>query len=164
MRSTSSTGDHQAADRRTRTRVGAARPGLPADHQGIPAADFSAEELLYLPRNLRAHGLYGMSPVKQIALTINIALRRDAATLDYYSAGSTPDAFATLPREWAADQIRSFQDYFDALMSGNLAAEGAGMRPPTPANLGVRTKREHFVDRLRRSWHIQLQWEKWRRR
>ena len=28
----------------------------------------------------------------------------------------------------------------------------------------VRTKREHFLDRLRRSWHSQLQWEKWRRR
>ena len=25
------------------------------------------------------------------------------------------------PKEWTADQIRSFQDYFDALMSGNLA-------------------------------------------
>ena len=62
-----------------------------------------------------------MSPVEQIALTVNIALRRDAATLDYYKTGSTPDAFATLPREWTADQIRSFQDYFDALRSGNLA-------------------------------------------
>jgi len=62
-----------------------------------------------------------MSPVEQIALTVNIALRRDASTLDYYRAGSSPDAFATLPKEWTADQIRSFQDYFDALMSGNLA-------------------------------------------
>ena len=89
--------------------------------KGIPAADFSADELIYLPRNVRSHRLYGMSPVEQIALTINIALRRDAATLDYYRTGSSPDAFATLPKEWTADQIRSFQDYFDALMSGNLA-------------------------------------------
>ena len=102
----------------------APEPPDPAYQQilkGIPAADFSAEELLYLPRNVRSHRLYGMSPVEQIALTVNIALRRDAATLDYYHSGSTPDAFATLPKEWTADQIRSFQDYFDALMSGNLA-------------------------------------------
>jgi Phage portal protein/Bacterial CdiA-CT RNAse A domain len=102
----------------------APEPPDPAYQQilkGIPAADFSTEELLYLPRNLRAHRLYGMSPVEQIALTVNIALRRDASTLDYYRAGSSPDAFATLPKEWTADQIRSFQDYFDALMSGNLA-------------------------------------------
>jgi hypothetical protein len=25
-----------------------------------------------------------------------------------------------LPKEWTVDQIRQFQDYFDALMSGNL--------------------------------------------
>ncbi|MGA2492035.1 MAG: phage portal protein [Roseiarcus sp.] len=88
---------------------------------GVPAADFSSDELLYLPRNVRAHKLYGFSPVEQIALTVNIALRREAATLDYYRAGSTPDAFATLPKEWTVDQIRQFQDYFDALMSGNIA-------------------------------------------
>ncbi len=69
------------------------------------AADFSAEELLYLPRNVRAHRLYGMSPVEQVALTVNIALRREAATLDYYRAGSSPDAFATLPKEWTIDQV-----------------------------------------------------------
>jgi hypothetical protein len=87
---------------------------------GVPAADFSAGELLYLPRNVRAHKLYGMSPVEQIALTINIALRRDAATLDYYRAGSVPDAFGTLNKEWTPDQIRQFQDDFDARMAGNL--------------------------------------------
>ncbi len=57
---------------------------------GVPAADFSADELLYLPRNLRAHRLYGLSPVEQVALTVNIALRREVATLDYYRAGSSP--------------------------------------------------------------------------
>ena len=102
----------------------APEPPDPAYQQvlhGVPAADFSADELLYLPRNARVHMFYGMSPVEQIALTVNIAIRRDIATLDYYQFGSSPDAFATLPKEWTADQIRSFQDYFDALMSGNLS-------------------------------------------
>jgi hypothetical protein len=88
---------------------------------GVPASDFVADELLYLPRNMRSHRLYGFSPVEQIALTINIALRREQATLDYYNTGSIPDSFATLPKDWTVDQIRQFQDYFDALMSGNLA-------------------------------------------
>ena len=39
-----------------------------------------------------------------MALTVNIALRREAATLDYYRTGSSPDAFATLPKEWTIDQ------------------------------------------------------------
>src|SRR5579863_8853594 len=97
----------------------APEPPDPAYQQvlhGVPAADFSSGELLYLPRNARSHRLYGMSPVEQIALTINIALRRDVATLDYYRAGSAPDAFATLPKEWTLDQIKQFQDYFDSIM------------------------------------------------
>ena len=150
----------------------APEPPDPAYQQilkGVPAADFSADELIYLPRNLRSHRLYGMSPVEQIALTVNIALRRDAATLDYYRTGSSPDAFATLPKEWTADQIRSFQDYFDALMSGNLARRRMTKFMPadfklietrqTPRIPGLRTKHEHFLDRLLRSWHSQLQWE-----
>ena len=64
---------------------------------GVPAADFTHAELLYLPRNVRAHRLYGMSPVEQIALTINIALRREDCTLQYYKSGSIPDAFGTAP-------------------------------------------------------------------
>ena len=87
----------------------------------MPAADLAADELLYFPRNMRSHRLYGFSPVEQIALTINIALRREQATLDDYNTGSIPDSFATLPKDWTVDQIRQFQDYFDALMSGNLA-------------------------------------------
>src|ERR1700722_4031427 len=39
-----------------------------------PAAGLTAVELLYLPRSLRTHRMYGMSPVEQIALTVNIAL------------------------------------------------------------------------------------------
>ncbi len=100
----------------------APEPPDPAYQQilhGVPAADFSADELLYLPRNARAQKLYGMSPVEQIALTVNIALRREAATLDYYRAGSVPDAFGTVPKEWTPDQINAFQDGFDARMSGN---------------------------------------------
>jgi hypothetical protein len=102
----------------------APEPPDPAYQQilhGIPAADFSTDELLYLPRNMRAHRLYGFSPVEQIALTVNIALRRDTMTLDYYRAGSAPDSFATLPKEWTSDQIGQFQDYFDALMAGNVS-------------------------------------------
>jgi hypothetical protein len=90
--------------------------------KGVPAADFSSEELIYAPRNPRVHSLgYGFSPVEQVILTVNIALRRDVSTLEYYKSGSVPDAFGTLPKEYTVDQIKAFQDYFDALMVGDLA-------------------------------------------
>jgi hypothetical protein len=99
-------------------------PPNPAYQQilhGVPAGDFSRDELLYVPRNVRANRLYCFSPVEQIVLTVNIALRRDLSTLEYYTSGSLPDSFGTLPKEWTVDQIRSFQNWFDSLLSGNMA-------------------------------------------
>jgi hypothetical protein len=87
---------------------------------GATIKPFLGERLIYLPRNTRAHRLYGMSPVEQIALTINIALRREACTLEYYNSGSVPDAFGTTPEGWGADLIHQFEDDFDAKMAGNL--------------------------------------------
>ena len=90
--------------------------------KGIVAADFTSDELLYLPRNVRASRIYGFSPVEQIVMTINIALRRDVSTLEYYRSGTVPDSFGTLPKDWSEEQIRQFQDYFDTLMMGNTQA------------------------------------------
>lgn len=95
--------------------------------KGVVAADFTQDELLYIPRNVRTNKFYGFSPVEQIILTVNIALRRDTSTLEYYRSGTVPDSFATLPKEWTADNIKQFQDYFDNLMQGNTQAR-RGMR------------------------------------
>ena len=105
-------------------------PPEPAYQQilkGVVAADFTSEELLYLPRNVRSSRIYGFSPVEQIVMTINIALRRDVAVLEHYRSGTVPDSFGTLPKEWTMDQIRQFQDYTDSLMAGNTQAR-AGMK------------------------------------
>lgn len=99
-------------------------PPSPAYQQvlhGIPAADFSLEELVYAPRNPRVNRFYGFSPVEQIILTVNIALRRDLSTLEYYKSGSLPDSVVALPKEWTIEQVGGFQKYWDSLLSGNLA-------------------------------------------
>ena len=43
---------------------------------GRPWRLLSDAELIYLPRNRRPHKAYGLSPVEQIVLTVNIGLRR----------------------------------------------------------------------------------------
>jgi hypothetical protein len=131
----------------------APEPPEPAYQQvlhGVPSADFAFDELMYLPRNVRVHRLYGMSAVEQIALTINIALRRDTATLEYYRFGSTPDAFATLPRDWTMDQIRQFQDYFDALLSGN--SERRRMLKFMPAEFTLQAAKQAPLKDLYDEW------------
>jgi hypothetical protein len=99
-------------------------PPFPAYQQilkGLPATDYTADQLLYVPRNPRTHRLYGFPPVEQILLTVNVALRRQAHRLEYYTEGSQPDAFFGVPADWTTEQLRQYQEYWDALLAGNTA-------------------------------------------
>lgn len=89
--------------------------------KGMPAIDFTADQLIYRPRNVRAHKFFGFSPVEQIILTINIGLRRQIHLLNYYTEGNVPEAVAQVPKEWSAGQISEFQEWFDSALAGNSA-------------------------------------------
>jgi hypothetical protein len=89
--------------------------------KGVPAADYTREELMYLIHNPRSHRVYGYGHVEQILVTVNILIRRALHQLEYYRDGSIPDAFVGVPKEWNQDQIADFQKHFDAMLSGNLA-------------------------------------------
>src|SRR5438105_14179290 len=69
------------------------KPPAPAYEQiihGRPWKLLSADELLYLPRSPRPHKAYGFSPVEQIVMTVNIALRRQAMQLHHFTEGNVP--------------------------------------------------------------------------
>src|SRR5579871_4310389 len=89
--------------------------------KGLPAVDYAVRDIIYRPRNVRAHRVYGYSPVQQVLMTVNIALRRQLWQLDYYSEGSIPDALIGVPNGWTPDQIKQFQDYWDQEFAGDLA-------------------------------------------
>jgi Phage portal protein len=89
--------------------------------KGLPAVDYTTQDIIYKPMNLRSHSLYGFSPVEQILTTVNIAMRRSASQLEYFKEGNQPEALFSLPESWTPDQIGRFQDYFDSMYSGNLA-------------------------------------------
>lgn len=86
--------------------------------KGIPAVDYSVQDLIYRPRNVRTHRAYGYSPVEQIISTVNIALRRQAFILDYYTEGNIPASLIGVPENWTPDQIASYQRYWDAYFEG----------------------------------------------
>lgn len=89
--------------------------------KGVPAVNYSADEIYYSNRNRRSNKLYGFSPVEQIIITVNTALRRQTSQLDYFTSGSVPDSIMEAPAEWSPEQIKQFQEYFDAILSGQTA-------------------------------------------
>lgn len=100
-------------------------PPLPAYQQflkGLPALDYTREQLIFAPRNPRNNKLYGFSPVEQIVVTVNIALRRQAHQLQYYTDGSTPDLILAVPADWSPSQVAEFEKYWNSTLEGNTAA------------------------------------------
>jgi hypothetical protein len=68
--------------------------------KGMPAVEYTQDELIYRPRNVRVWKAYGYPPTEQILLTINLALRRNVSQLQYFSEGNIPEALASVPKEW----------------------------------------------------------------
>lgn len=90
--------------------------------KGIPYADFTTDELIFRPRNPRVNKLYGFSPTEQIIFQANMIMRRELSKLNYYTEGNLPPALVSVEDDWSADQIREFQEKFDAINQGDLGA------------------------------------------
>lgn len=89
--------------------------------KGLPAVNYRGNEILFRPRNLRIHKVYGYSPVEQLMMTINIGIRRQVFQMNFFTEGNIPPALIGVPESWTPDQIRTFQEWFDNILAGNLA-------------------------------------------
>jgi hypothetical protein len=108
-------------------------PPLPAYQQilkGVPAANYTLDELIYFPRNPLSWRVYGLSPVEQIIITVNIVIRRQIHLLQYYTEGNLPDSLLEVPEAWSTEQIREWQQYWDSLFAGNTAQRRKGTWVP----------------------------------
>lgn len=110
--------------------------------KGMVNKNVTTDDVIYMPRNVRVNKLYGFSPVEQIILIVNLGIRRALHQIAYYTAGNIPEALCMVPDGWDTDQIKQFQAYFDAALSGNLAARrkvtfipGGGGKDGGKANL-----------------------------
>lgn len=90
--------------------------------KGLPAVDYTRDELIYRPRNLRTSKVYGMGPVEQLINTVNTALRRQVFTLDYFTSGTVPDALAGVPESWTLQQLDEFQRHWDLMLTDDQAS------------------------------------------
>lgn len=121
--------------------------------KGVVAVDYSADELIYRPRNPRTNRIYGYSPVEQIVTTVNIALRRQLHQLQYYTEGSTPDLIMQLPKDWNPDQIKQFDAWWQSMLAGNTAQRRKTMFVPegaTPIDTKAAALKDEYDEWLAR--------------
>lgn len=89
--------------------------------KGLPAVDYSSDELIVPIYNRRSNKVYGYSRVEQIVNIINLGLRRQLSQIQYWSAGNIPDMLIGVPDTWNVDQIAQYQQWFDSILEGNTA-------------------------------------------
>lgn len=89
---------------------------------GVPMAggDCSVDELYYLPRSVRSHTPYGLSPTEAVLLTINAWINREVFNLAYYTDGNVPEGLLEAPAGFSTQQLIEFQEYLDDYLSGDL--------------------------------------------
>lgn len=98
---------------------------------GVPAADFSRDELIYLPRNRRPGHVYGYPPVEQVILTANTLIRREMHQLAFYTDGNLNDGLFVAPPAMPNEKIAEWQKYWNSLFEGNAQARRHGMWVPS---------------------------------
>lgn len=110
------------------------RPPLPplAAYQqvirGRVEREYDISELWYLPRNRRVDSPYGRSPVENVIITVNLAIRTALHELSWHTEGNLPDSLYTTPKDWNSKQIKEFQEMFDDLISGNAGKRAGRLR------------------------------------
>ncbi len=119
--------------------------------KGLSAVNYTRDELIYSPRNVRTHKIYGYSPVEQIIMTVNIALRRQVNQLSYYTEGNVPNTIFRVPKEWNPDQIKQFQLWWDSITSGQSKHVGRFIpEGPDPIDTKAQALKDEYDEWLAR--------------
>lgn len=103
---------------------GGRRPLAPAPAyqqtlKGLPAVDYTADELIYFPGNVRADRIYGYSRVEQARDLIEMAISRLKSQKGYFDFGNLGDGYFTMPEGWTPEQTLAFEMRWNAAMDGS---------------------------------------------
>lgn len=86
--------------------------------KGLPAIDYTVDELVYFPQVYRADRFYGYSRVEQAADLINMAIARLRGQKGYFDYGNLGDGFFTAPQGMTPQQILDLEGKWNMMMAG----------------------------------------------
>jgi HK97 family phage portal protein len=87
--------------------------------RGTTTAEFTDDEMIYGMMNARNDSPYGLAPLESLMIIVSSSLKSGMYNLAYLTDGNIPEGIYQVPESWQPDQIKQFQEYFDALMAGD---------------------------------------------
>lgn len=134
-------------------------PPAPAYQQiilGLPTANlaagqekpqqFTADQLIYSPRNPRANSRYGFGPVEQIITTLQIAANWQYSVKAHFTEGNVPEGIMPMPEDWTVGQIKEFTNWLNSMLRGNIAEKSRIIPVPSSKQPVQFAKEKSLVD------------------
>lgn len=90
---------------------------------GVPWNWLTRNDLIYEPYRPSSRSVYGRAPLEAILLNANTDVRFQLYFLQRFTEGNVPEAFASAPETWSADQIEQWQTYWDSMLYGEQGAK-----------------------------------------
>jgi Phage portal protein len=93
-------------------------------NDGLPWMDFTSDQVIYEPFRPQPDSAYGLAPLEAVLLTANTHMRYQQYWMNWFTEGTVPGGFATLPEDVTSpEQIAQFQEAYDAIHAGKAATK-----------------------------------------
>ena len=84
----------------------------------LPYREYTEDELIYKPFNMRTWTPYGFGPVEATISYVLLQIYRSLYYVNRYDRSDLPPGFLTMPENWTEKNVLSFADAFAEKMSG----------------------------------------------
>lgn len=90
--------------------------------RGQVTAQWTDDEMIYAMMNSRNDTPYGLAPLESLMIIVTSSLKAGMYNLAYLTDGNIPEGFFTMPDQWTSQNIKDFQEYWDAMLAGDESA------------------------------------------
>lgn len=111
--------------------------------KGVPKGNYTRDELIYAVRNVRVYTPYGYPPVEQCIKSLQQDIVRTESQTAYFTVGSVPDAYMTMPDGMPMDKIEGYGLYLNDLLQGNIG--GKRQMPVAPFGTKIDKLKEQIL-------------------
>jgi SPP1 gp7 family putative phage head morphogenesis protein len=141
-------------DKNTGRRPIAPDPAYQQIFKGLPAVQFTSDELLYVPEHFRVDRRFGYSRVEQIINTAETMIEAMKSELGYYRNGNIGDGFFTAPPNTSAENVLALDVMWNDLMS--IGSAERRKLPFLPEGVMWHTTKAEVFNEAFREWLIKL--------
>lgn len=122
--------------------------------KGNPAHNYALDkDVIWCPKHVRPHKVYGFSYVRQIRSTVSLALQRTARQLDYFTKGNIPAMLLEAPSGWTPTMVQEANENWRDILAGVSGKEEVqivpnGMKPHSFERDVVKSEFDEWLARI----------------